>query len=297
MNQSVIDTAAKFHEAIAPLEAHATSRVESALDASYLKLEKELRQAYPIVASNKDLLPLQRKLLLTSQLKDYLQLINPGDAQYYEDSYRQLLETTSSQGVKLAEELMRLLAPSSLEVRSLSIVNLAAVAAQARDSVVRLQRHSEAFRDNASAVIEQGLIQGWGTGRMVSAMRSTLAVTKGQAERIVRTESIASLDSSSRDRYQKAGISLVQIFPVLGARVCGFCSYRAGKVYRITEARIPAHPWCRCVSIPFSMEWERDDVFATEYAQQVQDEALELPNDGKAPFDVVKPAPLHIPSK
>lgn len=275
----------KFDQSIAALEAQHIARVDKALEASYANLEKQLRTSYTKYAGNTSLLATQRSLLVMQEIKDLAALVNPANAARYEGQFQSLLTTTSAEGGTLAGELLRATAPDGFDIKPFAGVNLAAVAASARDSTTRLSKWSDEYQGKIGAVVRQGLVQGWGATKVATVLQNQLGILKGRAEAIARTESIAAFDTAARDRYARNGLQYVQLFAVGDRRVCGFCSWRTGKVFRLDEARIPSHVRCRCYSVPWSQEWEGDREFVRGYADKVQAAGLEPPQSGAAPFE------------
>ena len=158
-----------------------------------------------------------------------------------------------------------------------------AIAAQAKTANDRLKRHSQEFRDKATAIIGTNLAMGRGVGPMAKDLRNQLGVTRGKAEAIARTETITAFDRASQQRYEDAGL-FSQVFSVGDRRVCPFCAYRNGKVYRTRDIVLPLHPSDRCYRSPWSKNWQTlgltDDAFVKQYAS---DGVAELAKEGKAP--------------
>ncbi|NER83922.1 MAG: hypothetical protein F6K42_31145, partial [Leptolyngbya sp. SIO1D8] len=167
-----------------------------------------------------------------------------------------------------------------------------AVANQASEGVRRLHRYSEDFRDKASVIVGQGLIQGWGAARVATALRTELGVAKGKAETLARTEVMSALNQSAIARYQQNGIGHFQWWISPSEGLCQFCASRNGNVYKVEDAIIPAHPRCRCFAAPYRLEWQQkgltDDAFAAQYRQegleQLEKNGLK-PNNGLTPFE------------
>jgi hypothetical protein len=84
-------------------------------------------------------------------------------------------------------------------------------------------------------------------------------------------------------RYQDAGLDGVQWIATRG-EVCPFCVARNMQVYPVGKVRVPAHPRCRCILVPWSREWQKlgltDDEFAQQYAA---DRLADLRKQGKEP--------------
>lgn len=280
----------RYTQATADLEAKTIARLDAALDAAFRQLERELRATYPAIAAKGDLLATQRKVLILSELGETLQLIRPEQQAEYERLLNETLKTANQTGTTLADELVKARQPESM-VPSMAGINLEAAALQARDGAERLRRHAEEFRSRASAVIEQGLIQGWGTGRVSQILRTELGTTKSKAETIARTEVLSALNDAAQERYKRYGVEYCQWVVTIGD-VCPICVARSGKVYEVGKVRVPAHPRCRCVLLPWRKEWQEmgltDDEFTRSYTtKRVGDleKAGFKPNNGVSPFE------------
>ncbi len=280
----------RYNQAIADLEQSAVARLNNAMNAAYRDLEGELRSIYPAIAQNDTLLATQRKVLILEQLGETLSVVREADTEYYQQTLQDALATANQTGRTLADELVQAIAPNS-GVPELGNVNLEAAALQARDGFQRLRRYSDEFKDKASAVIEQGLIQGWGPAKVADILREQLKTTKSKAETIARTETLSALNDAAQQRYAANGIEGVQWVCTIGD-VCPYCVHRNMKVYPVGKVRCPAHPRCRCVLIPWRSAWQADGLTDDEFTQNYQDQRLsglaklgQKPNSGPTPFE------------
>ncbi len=290
----------RYDQAIAGLESATVDRLHSAMDRAYRDLERELRTTYPAIASNQTLLASQRKVLLLEQLGEALQVVRPDQAKYYQQSLQAALQTANQTGRTMADELAAAVQPN-VGVAELSTIPIEAAALQARDGWERLRRHSEDFRGRAGAIVEQGLIQGWGPAKVADLLRSELAVTKSKAESIARTETLSALNDAAQQRYQQNGIEGVQVICTIGD-VCKFCVARNTQVYPVGKIRVPFHVRCRCILLPWKPGWQEkgltDDAFIKEYQDQRLKDLDKLggkPDRGLTPFE--KAAGLTEPPK
>lgn len=280
----------RYNLAIAGLEDATVQRLHTAMDEAYRSLEKELRTTYPAIASNKALLASQRKVLILEQLGEALQVVRPDQADYYQRSLQTSLQTANQTGRTMADELIQAVDPASA-VASLSNVAIEAAALQARDGFERLRRHSEDFRGKASAIVEQGLIQGWGPAKVADLLRSELKTTKSKAETIARTEILSALNDSAQQRYAANGVEGVQVICTIGD-VCPICAARNTQVYPVGKISVPFHPRCRCILLPWKASWQEkgltDEAFIKDYQDQRLsdlDKAGLKPSRGVSPFE------------
>ncbi|MEO1399689.1 MAG: minor capsid protein [Cyanobacteria bacterium J06635_1] len=276
----------RYDRAVGELEADAIARVNDALDAAYRDLERELRATYPRLQSQGGLVAAQRRLLILDELGPLLQLVRPEQAQAYERMYQELIQLSSATGGEFAGQLIQAI-DSEYPLRQFASVPIEAVALQAQDGVERLRRHSEDFRTRASAAVEQGLIQGWGAGRVSEILRRELGTTKGKAESIARTEVNSALNDAAQQRYKDNGVEYFQLVVTPSEGLCPYCAARNGNVYKAGEMRVPLHVRCRCVILPWSPQWQADglvdDAFIQDYRQRnlnALKEAGQAPNNG-----------------
>ncbi len=303
--REALDLLDRYNQAIADQEAQTVARLNRALDAAYRDLERELRATYPAIASNDTLLATQRKTLIVEQLGETLSVVSESDADYYQQSLTDTLATANQTGRTLADELVLAIAPGS-GVPELGNINLEAAALQARDGFQRLRRYSDEFKDRASAVIEQGLIQGWGPAKVADILREQLKVTKSKAETLARTETLSALNDAAQQRYAQNGIEHVQWICTIGD-VCKFCVARNAQVYPVGKVRVPCHPRCRCVLLPYRKSWAdlglTDEATIEDYHRDRLSDLTKAglkPDGGLTPFEraaglTTPPTPVWSP--
>lgn len=276
----------RHDEALNGLESTAIARVQSALEVSYKQLERELIRSYNKHSQNIDLLPRQRSLLIADEVQALLQLIDEPAAADIVQSYEEMISGSYAEGFDMAGEFGMAIANNDL--KPFSEIPLEAVAAQARDGLRRLKNHTGQFASSASALVEQGLIQGWGARRVTSQLRSQLGATYSKAETIARTETMSALNTAAKQRYARDGVGLIQVMATPSDALCPFCAARNMKVYKADEYLIPSHPRCRCVPLPYSEDWDIDDEFAADYRNRLLTD-LEAngmqPDNGLTPFE------------
>lgn len=298
--QQALQLLDRYNRAIARLEDATTQRLHDAMDRSYRQLERDLRTSYSNISRNDTLLASQRKVLILEQLGETLQVVRPDQAAEYQRSLQTALQTANQTGRTLADELAQAV-DSTTAVGALSNIPIEAVALQARDGLERLKRHSADFRQKTSAIVEQGLIQGWGPAKVADLLRSELAVTKSKAETLARTEILSALNDSAQQRYKDNGIEAVQVICTIGD-VCPYCAARNTQVYPVGKIRVPFHPRCRCILLPYRPAWQEKGLTDDEFLQRYRGDRLRdleaaggKPNNGVTPFE--KAAGLTTPPK
>ena len=278
--------AERHDAALAKAEQRAIERVNAALDKSYRDMERDLLASYQKHGANTDLLPRQRALVIMDEIRQQSELLNPQQGETIQQNYEAMIKAAHREGADLAGDLATALGDRRL--MPFSEIPMDAVVAQARDGVRRLAGHGAAFASKASAVVEQGLIQGWGARRVGTALRSELGVTKSKAETIARTEVMSAYNSAAKARYERSGIELGQWLATRSDRLCPVCASRNMQIYPLNSMRVPAHPRCRCVILPVSPNWDLDQKFAAQYRDdtlaELQANGLK-PDYGPSPFE------------
>lgn len=261
----------QYNREIAGIEGQAIARINAALDTSYKALEAKLRENYSSYQSLA-LLPTQQRAVILADLGELLRVVDPA----FEGQLDQLLQAGTAQGAEVAQDLVEALAPESF-VRQFTAVPVGAVKVAATQSYQLMLRHGLDFADRSTALIQQSLIQGWGTQRLARELRNELGILKFRAETIARTETIRALNQAALERYDRTGVEFVQVVAV-GRNSCPLCLGRNGSIYRRPEPRIfPFHPRCRCYLMPYKRDWDSDPAFMEQYRLE------QLKNEGVAP--------------
>ncbi|HEY9737537.1 MAG TPA: minor capsid protein [Trichocoleus sp.] len=257
----------RYSNAVAGLDADVVERLSDALDASYRNLERELRKIYPEWESMGSLYAAQRRLLLMEQLKPVLAMVRPDQEAEYEALFTEAIRLSHTSGATLADELVNLVEPG-YPLLEFSTIPIEAAALQARDGIQRLRKHDEEFRSQASAIVEQGLLQGWGAAKVAQQLASELGALKAKAETIGRTEVMSAFNDSAQQRYEENGLE-VQVIVTPSEALCSICVARNGNVYPVGKVRVPFHPRCRCILLPWSKAWQElglvDEQFMRDY--------------------------------
>lgn len=266
----IVSLIERYDAASAELESAAVARLHRIFDQSFLQLEKSLRTGYPSLQSLGGLVAAQRKTLVLEKLGRALDLIDPDQTDAYRGQFRDLMTLSNDLGGALSEQLLTAYDETNLE--PFTGIPVEAIANLASESVKRLHRYSDDFKEKTTALIGMGLIQGWGAGRLIPEMRRQLGLTKGKAETLVRTEVMGALNQAAIARYEQNGIRYSQWIAVSSEGLCGRCATRNMRVYRNKDIVYPLHPRDRCSLAPYRLEWQADgltdDQFAAEYRQK-----------------------------
>jgi SPP1 gp7 family putative phage head morphogenesis protein len=268
------------------VEAQAIRRLDSALRASAVRLEDELRRLYTLArdAGVTESIAFReaRARALLQQVRGALDVTGPAQGQL---AFGELGRAAYAAG---SENAARALSAYGTTTALPTLAPLAA-AARATNATARLAAHGATFAQRAEAIVIDGLIRGRGFRPTATELRRETGILRYQAERLVRSESIAAADEARRDTYREAGVEHVQSMATMDDRLCGYCANRAGRVYKITDVEVPYHPNCRCYLAPWRKEWQdaglTDDVWAAEHRRKSLERASEPQKTGPAPSE------------
>lgn len=261
------------------------------LTGAYRALEGRIEVAYKRAAEGADTFPLRRLLLLREQLEQELsamqlpptlrQTVNQAllDGQQSADFWalaeirkvqqeakdltpQQLVELFGQAGSNpdlILSPAMAQQNPSALIAAAQRQNALANYAAGARGSqaFASLNRLVEVdLRGRIIGAVEFHLAQGDSWTQLRKTLQTNVALTKSRAQTVARTEMAAAMVQGSKLRYEAEGIQQVQWQAVGSSRTCGTCAPRHGKVYKLGEVVVPAHPNCRCAVTPWDPKWQ-----------------------------------------
>lgn len=101
-------------------------------------------------------------------------------------------------------------------------------------------------------VLSSGIVQGKTFTEMAIQINNEMNKGFNVAHRLVRTETMHTLNMSSLNSYKDSGVvKEVQYWAALDERTCEICGIMHGNTYKINEAPIlPIHVNCRCTYIP-----------------------------------------------
>lgn len=285
----------RYDKAIAQIEERAVARLNAALEAAYQQIERNLKRTYPSISAQGSLAVASQAVLRLEQLKKLLLLVSPQNAQAIEQSFAEILELSQQSGLSMAELLIEARSRTSATLNT--DLGVAAAAFAAQDAVVRLSRHAESFREQATSIVTQGIIQGWSTQQVATALRKALGLVKGRAETIARTEVLSAFNSATIATYRANGVQYVQLIGTQDKRTCSLCLTRNMNVYRLGDISAPLHPNCRCILMPWNPEWQRFGLTNDDWARDFYERSLKNTpvNNGPAPFEKYQGQPAPEP--
>ena len=286
----------EFEEAVVGVEDVAVRRILQAMDSSYRSLVTKIAAEYDSISDNISLLPAQRQLLITEQLGDLLAVVNPSQEKEYKEMFADLISTVHGIGEGSVEEVIKNIDPD-FKASSFARLPQKAMAIAATGAYDRLKRYGDDFALQATQLISQGLIQGWGNKKIAAGLKKIMEITRSKAEMIARTESANATVGAAKERYRKSGIDYV-IWTTAMKEVCPWCVWKSGKIFKIEEVVIPQHPWCRCSIIPVTPQWARDSLLDFEgiekHSVRVRSNFNGKLRSDKAPFEVKAPEPITL---
>ena len=104
---------------------------------------------------------------------------------------------------------------------------------------------------NVKRAITSGLQAGETINGITKRIREVTPMARNKAITIARTETLAAGNAAAKERYQLAGVEMVEWVAAYDDRVCPECESKHGNTYPIDEApELPVHPNCRCTLVP-----------------------------------------------
>lgn len=281
-------------------EKDAESKINSAMARRFSRLERAVRSNWGQY-QNLNQLPRHRAIALGRVLDEQLGLI-PNTESVFRDLYLR----SQSEGVSLAKDLLKQIGVGNVkDANTNDFVDF-----WTSDSAGRLGDWGTKFKRDALLIFELGMSQGWTARQVNDALMSRYGELQFSAERIVRTGSVSTLNSTTNAYYNANGITLVQWVTSRTAadRTCNYCSPRNGNVYYINQITYPLHPRERCILTPVNRRkllYNSDrDYWRSQKASGLKQlrNAGGKPNYGVAPFEkqagrILPPKPIWQPDK
>jgi len=269
LSSQLVGIAERYDRELAGVTDEALKRVFAAYDASYRNLVKSLRDAFPRLEQAGSISTLVRQGAIAAELGEALKFIDPAAAKELEALGRDTIRQAGELGQQLAGDTLNYVGVQS----TFTTVPVGAVRNQAERFRERLVNYSDQQASAISAVVEQGLIQGWGTRKVEGQLRGLGVSFKSNAETVARTEVMSAYNGAARSRYEQAGVAYIQWIATPAEGTCSLCYARNTKVWKITEApSVPAHPRCRCTTLPVSSLDQIDTAFYEAYSQDGLDD-------------------------
>ena len=262
-----------------------------AMKRSFDSLELELRRLYPDALEDSSLIyRAQNAASILRQLNAVMVVLDPDMAKSTASNLYKLFDSVQSLGIDVSAKSMEIFDSVGVTFRPRIPIEVAAVAAE--QSVKRLEKHGKEFALKASTAITEGILQRWSIAQTLKALRLSTDIAQGQAEMIVRTETLSAYNAGVEIFCDENKVEYVMRYVTSDDRTCLICIGRAGEITKLGNERATLHPRCRCYFTPFQKAWVKAGVFSLKdvsaLAQTVRDhhETPEKINPSRlAPFE------------
>lgn len=120
----------------------------------------------------------------------------------------------------------------------------------------RIWKHKTQLVSELHNGLTQAIIRGKNPSVVTDEIAHRFQVSKGQAGRLVMTESAFFASASSRDCYKELGVEQYEVLATLDRKTSELCRALDGKVFKMSEYEVgvtapPFHTWCRTTTVPF----------------------------------------------
>lgn len=185
-------------------------------------------------------------------------------------------------GGELGQELAQKADPQAKIQAPFVGASKAAIEAAAATTSAYIRGEVESFRDNLTRIITDGIGQGLGPKKLEKQIRIALEGAKDpnglnnkmglkqRAELIARSELANAYVGAQKATAARNGFVYARWITTKHENVCKVCASRHGRVYRLSDMIIPAHPLCLCGPSPVSSDAveETDDALRRELLRQ-----------------------------
>lgn len=116
----------------------------------------------------------------------------------------------------------------------------------------RVWNNTKILAGNVDTILKNGIIQGKSVTQMAVELNNTMNEGFNNAHRLIRTETMHTLNESSFNAYKDSGVvEKVEVLVALDERLCKRCGPLNGQKYDFDKRPLlPVHPNCRCTYIP-----------------------------------------------
>lgn len=110
-------------------------------------------------------------------------------------------------------------------------------------------------KNKLSSILKKGItdtiVLGKSKDKLVETVMKKMQVGFNDADRVVRTELMHTINSGLTQRYKDSGYKELEILVAEDERTCEMCGGKSGEIVNIDSYDIPPfHPRCRCTVIP-----------------------------------------------
>lgn len=126
----------------------------------------------------------------------------------------------------------------------------------------RLWKNTGKLVNELNDILSTGITKGKTIAEMAFQLSTRMNKDMNSCHRLVRTETINSLNRASIRGLINAGVEYVRWWAAEDERTCKMCGTNHGKIYPIDKApNLPCHPGCRCTWLPvFEDEITKEDI-------------------------------------
>jgi SPP1 gp7 family putative phage head morphogenesis protein len=279
---SELQLADDYAEALKAIEARAVVNTTAALQRSLMALLRNLRRYYGQYVDPS--LPDQRSADgVTRRPGSYS--IQDGSAKFAEliklsqgfvpDSQLRAIERALKAsfeeavalGGELGQQLAREADPSLPDPKGVFVgASKEAIKAAATTATAYIRGEVEAFRDNVTRIVTDGIGQGVGPRKLEQQVRTALLGAKDpqglnstmglkqRAELIARSEIANAYVDAQKAAAARNGFAYGRWIATKDERTCPVCASRHGRIYRLDQMVGTLHPRCRCSLSPVSTD-------------------------------------------
>jgi SPP1 gp7 family putative phage head morphogenesis protein len=197
--------------------------------------------------------------------------LKPAERRAWEGRYQQDLQDAVALGGDQAIGLIETVARQSTRGKGptpFTAPRRGIVDAAVRTASAYIEGESARFRDAMTSIVADAGARGQSSRQMVQRVRALLegvaldpqdlnqrmGGTLARAQLIARSELQNAYSQAALSQYRKEGYSYVRWIATESERTCKYCAARHGNVYQLEQVVVPAHPRCRCVTVPVSAE-------------------------------------------
>lgn len=123
------------------------------------------------------------------------------------------------------------------------------------------KHYSQRVWDNKAKMLErlrkgltESIVLGKSKDKAVEDIMKHCNVGFNDADRLVRTELMHTINQGQKQRYKDNGYTKIEVIAYDDDRTCERCSSIDGQIFPISEDHCPVHARCRCTTIPV-IDW------------------------------------------
>ena len=119
------------------------------------------------------------------------------------------------------------------------------------DFSTRLWKNAQTLSTNLNDILVVGITQGKTITEMAVNLSNRMNKDFNICHRLIRTETMHTLNQASLKSYKDAGCEKVQFWAAEDERTCDVCGKMHGRIYKIKDCpSVPYHAMCRCTILP-----------------------------------------------